>query len=164
MPRQRTAIGARGQHRSSTLRGRLALAALPMLMATAGPAHADFCLQLDGGPFSGDLGFFRFRGDVPTTAGKIATLRGRVAGLGPVFGTGVVAKDGSYVEIGATFFVDAEQGQVDLVLSPPGGRSGSGDGDYGAYGTAASFSVLKVSCQNEPAARHRTGRKHEKRQ
>ena len=71
-----------------------ACTALPMF---ALPAQADFCMQLNGGAFSGDLGFFRFHGKMPTIPGKIMTLKGRVAGLSPVFGTAVVATDGTYV-------------------------------------------------------------------
>ncbi len=107
------------------------------LLFSAAPAHADFCVQVTGGPFSGDLGFFRFRGDVPTAAGTIKTMRGRVAGLGPVFGTAVVTVDGGTktLEIGATFFADATQGQINIGFSPPIAKNGVGDGAYGEYGT-----------------------------
>ena len=114
------------------------------------PAHADFCIQLTGGSFSGDLGFFRFKGDIPLVAGEIVQLRGRVAGLDPVFGTAVVAKDGSYVELGATFFADAEEGQIDVTFAPTTSKTGVGYGDYGTYGTGTSFSAKKVACSNEP--------------
>ena len=114
------------------------------------PARADFCLQVSGGPFSGDLGFFRFKDDIPLSAGVITQLRGRVAGLSPVFGTAVVAKDGSYVEIGATFFSDAEEGQIDITFNPPTSKTGSGYGDYGAYGTGQSITAKKTACSNEP--------------
>jgi hypothetical protein len=109
-----------------------------------------FCLQLNGGSFSGDLGFFRFTGKRPTAAGKIVQLSGRVAGLGPVYGTAVVAKDGTFTEIGATFFVDADEGQIDVSFFPPNATSGSGYGDYGAYGTSDSFTAQVVSCSLEP--------------
>ncbi len=126
-------------------------AALSVLALTAAvPARADFCIRLNGGPFSGDLGFFRFRGDRPVLAGQIVSLRGRVAGLSPVFGTATVAKDGSFVEIGATFFADGVQGQIDLAFFPPTSTTGSGSGDYGKYGTAKSFSAAKVGCSLEP--------------
>jgi hypothetical protein len=115
--------------------------------STASPA---FCLQLNGGPFSGDLGFFRFTGKRPTAAGKIVQLSGRVAGLSPVFGTAVVAKDGTFLEIGATFFADGVEGQIDVEFFPPNSNSGSGDGDYGAYGTSQSFTAQVVSCSLEP--------------
>jgi hypothetical protein len=123
---------------------------LAIAITTTTPARADFCLQLNGGPFSGDLGFFRFKDSLPTTAGAIAQLRGRVAGLDPVFGTAVVAKDGTYVEIGATFFADAEEGQIDVTLAPPTSKTGFGYGDYGAYGTGTSVTVTKTSCSGEP--------------
>jgi hypothetical protein len=126
-----------------------AIAMLTALSAAA-PARADFCVRLNGGPFSGDLGFFRFKGTLPTTAGQIVGLKGRVAGLSPVFGTATVAKDGSFVEIGATLFADATQGQIDLAFFPPTSRTGSGDGNYGTYGTGASFSATKVGCAQEP--------------
>jgi hypothetical protein len=113
-------------------------------------ASSAFCLQLNGGSFSGDLGFFRFTGKRPTATGKIVHLSGRVAGLGPVYGTAVVAKDGTFSEIGATFFVDAEEGQIDVSFFPPNSTSGSGDGDYGAYGTSDSFTAQVVSCSLEP--------------
>jgi hypothetical protein len=114
------------------------------------PARADTCMQLDGAAFSGDLGFFRFKGDLPTDPGKIVALKGRIAGLSPVFGTATVAKDGSYVEVGATFFADATQGQIDLAFFPPANTTGSGDGNYGSYGTGTSFTVKRVSCAKEP--------------
>ena len=129
----------------------LACAVWPLFaLATTLPAQADFCLQLNGGPFSGDLGFFRFKGSMPTTAGRIMTLKGRVAGLDPVFGTAVVATDGTYVELGATFFADADQGQIDVTFFPPNSARGSGYGDYGQYGTSASFDASIVACSLEP--------------
>jgi hypothetical protein len=124
--------------------------AATLLGASGLPAHADYCMQLNGGPFSGDLGFFRFKGSVPTVAATITPASGRVAGLSPVFGTAVVAKDGSYLEIGATFFADATQGQIDVAFFPPTAKTGSGDGRYGAYGTASSFTATKVPCSTEP--------------
>ena len=143
--------GSTGRPKHSWRNLLLALAGLPGLaLATAIPARADFCLQLNGGPFSGDLGFFRFHGSIPTLPGKIMALKGRVAGLSPVFGTAVVAKDGTYVEIGATFFADAEQGQIDVAFFPPNSQRGSGDGNYGQYGTGASFDASVVSCSLEP--------------
>src|SRR5262245_11187473 len=97
------------------------------------PARADTCLQLNGGPFTGDIGFFRFKGDVPTDPGKMVGLKGRAAGLSPVFGAATVPADGSYVEVGATFFIDGDEGQIDLFFSPPTNTTGSGSGDYGQY-------------------------------
>jgi len=129
----------------------LALAILPAFaLVTSLPARADFCIQLNGGPFSGDIGFFRFRGVLPKIAGRIVTLRGRAAGLDPVYGTAVVAKDGSYVELGATFFIDADEGQIDVTFAPPNSSTGSGYGDYGAYGTGSSVDAAIVSCGLEP--------------
>lgn len=125
---------------------------LPMMaLITAAPARADYCMQLDGGAFSGDLGFFRFKGKMPTIPGKIVALKGRIAGLSPVFGAATVATDGSYVELGATFFADSEQGQIDVTFFPPNSQSGSGYGDYGQYGTGGgSFDAAIVSCGLEP--------------
>jgi hypothetical protein len=131
-------------------RGGCAVAACLLVLASALPARADYCVQLTGGPFSGDLGFFRFKGVKPTAAGTIVTQPGRVAGVGPVFGTAIVARDGSYLEIGATFFADATQGQIDLSFFPPTNNNGSGHGRYGAYGTSASFTAKKVGCNLEP--------------
>jgi hypothetical protein len=119
-------------------------------IATTTDARADFCLQLNGGPFGGDLGFFRFKDDIPLIAGQITQLRGRVAGLSPVFGTAVVAKDGTYVEIGATFFADAEEGQIDVTFAPLTSKTGGGYGNYGAYGTGVSVTAKKTACSNEP--------------
>ncbi|HEY3303528.1 MAG TPA: hypothetical protein VGL70_08340 [Candidatus Binatia bacterium] len=114
------------------------------------PAFADFCFQLNGGPFSGDIGFFRFKASRPKTAGKIETLRGRTAGLSPAFGTATVAKDGSFSEFAVTFFIDATQGQFDVSFFPPTATSGSGNGDYGAYGTTFGVTVNVVNCNLEP--------------
>lgn len=135
----------------------VACAALPLL---AIPAQADFCIQLNGGSFSGDLGFFRFDGKLPTKPGKIVPLAGRAAGLDPVYGAATVATDGSYVEIGATFFVDADEGQIDVTFFPPKSDTGSGYGDYGAYGTGQSFDAAIVNCALEPERTKPPGRRH----
>ena len=115
--------------------------------ATGTPA---FCMQLTGGPFSGDLGFFRFNGNRPTAPGTIQSVAGRVAGLSPVYGTITIPKDGSQAELGATFFADADEGQIDVSFGPPSSASGGGYGDYGAYGTSASVTATIVSCKLEP--------------
>jgi hypothetical protein len=117
---------------------------------SSAPAFADFCFQLNGGPFSGDIGFFRFQGNRPVAPGQIVTLSGRAAGLSPAFGTGTVAKDGSFAEFGVTFFIDETQGQFDVFLVPPKSNSGSGSGDYGSYGTSESVTVNVVNCNLEP--------------
>jgi hypothetical protein len=121
-----------------------------LTFAVAMPARADFCLQVAGGPFSGDLGFFRFSGKRPTKKGVIEQLTGRVAGLSPVFGTATVAKDGTFVEIGATFFADGTQGQIDVSFFPPTSTSGSGGGDYGAYDAGQAVTANIVACTLEP--------------
>jgi hypothetical protein len=139
-------LTTRAAHRRGWMTGGVFAA----LLLAAAPAYADFCIQVDGGPFSGDLGFFRFKGGLSNGKGRIAALRGRVAGLGPVYGTVVNAQDGSYAEIGATFFVDAEEGQIDITFSPPKSKNGTGYGDYGAYGTGASLTAKRVSCGKEP--------------
>jgi hypothetical protein len=121
-----------------------------LLLAVATPAAADFCFQLNGGSFSGDLGFFRFDGKRPTVAGKIEKLTGRVAGLSPVYGTVTVAKDGTFAEFGATFFADADEGQIDVSFFPPNSAVGSGYGAYGSYGLTDAVSVTVVDCKTEP--------------
>lgn len=125
------------------------------MLTTAVPARADFCIQLNGDSFSGDLGFFRFRGPIPTTTGYITALRGRAAGLDPAFGTAVVAKDGSYVELGVTFFVDATEGQFDVSFFPPTAKNGSGYANYGGYDVTQNVDATRVACSLEPAARRR---------
>ena len=114
------------------------------------PARADVCVQLTGGPFSGDLGFFRFKGALPKGTGVVVALKGRVAGLSPVFGTATVAKDGTFVEIGATFFADGTQGQIDVSFFPPTASAGSGGGDYGVYGAGQAVTANIVACTLEP--------------
>jgi hypothetical protein len=139
---------------SSTLRRAIlctAAIAATALMTTS-PAHADFCVRLNGGSFSGDLGFFRFRGTLPKTTGYIVALRGRAAGLDPAFGTAVVAKDGSYVELGVTFFVDATEGQFNVWFYPPGAKSGSGYANYGDYDVTQSVDATHVACSLEPSS------------
>jgi hypothetical protein len=119
----------------------------------AAPASADFCIRLSGGPFSGDIGFFRFTGVLPTKVGKMKALAGRAAGLSPVFGSATVVslgRESTQVEIGATFFIDATQGQFDVFLSGPTFTSGSGYGSYGQYGVNSSVSVSVVNCATEP--------------
>ena len=142
--------GECGRARTWSTSKRCALAAASMLMMYAAPAQADFCVQLNGGSFSGDLGFFRFTGDLPTARGSITPLAGRVAGLGPVFGTAVVAKDHSYLEIGATFFVDADQGQIDVFFFGPRNKNGNGNASYGTYGLGDSVTATRVGCGQEP--------------
>jgi len=124
--------------------------ALALCAAGASPAFADFCIQLTGGSFSGDIGFFRFKGSMPTDDGAIETLKGRAAGLSPAFGTAVVAKDGSYVELAATFFIDAVQGQFDIAFSPPDSKKGAGGASFGEYGLGDAVKAKVVSCSNEP--------------
>jgi hypothetical protein len=126
----------------------LASTELALLIST--PAAADYCFQLNGGSFSGDLGFFRFKGKRPTKKGAVVQLTGRVAGLSPVYGTATVGKDGSFAEIAATFVADGVEGQIDLQFFPPSASSGSGTGDYGTYGLETSFTVNVVDCSGEP--------------
>jgi hypothetical protein len=127
-----------------------ALATPFLLLALAAPVRADFCLQLNGGAFSGDLGFFRFKGKLPKASGAIVALRGRAAGLSPAFGAATVAKDGSFVEVGATFFIDGDQGQFDVSFFPPTATTGSGGGGYGVYGTGTAVTAAVVDCATEP--------------
>jgi hypothetical protein len=129
----------------------LCCATVPIFaLAATGPARADFCIQLNGGPFGGDLGFFRFTGKLPKKPGQIVPLSGRAAGLDPVYGSATVATDGSYVELGATFFVDADQGQIDITFIPVKSKHGSGYGDYGQYGTGQDVDADIVACDLEP--------------
>lgn len=142
----------RAPRRATRSRAARAIVCGTSLFATVGaasPASADFCLQL-GGALSGDLGFFRFKGGLPTKPGTIRQLTGRVAGLSPVFGTVTVAKDGSFVELGVTFFADGVQGQFDVALVPPDFASGSGGADYGAYDVTQAVTAAVVSCSLEP--------------
>src|SRR5262245_35106703 len=115
------------------------------------PASADFCLQFSG-ELSGALGFFRFKGNLPTSSGSITKLAGRVAGLSPVFGTATVTGTGpdKTVEIGATFFADASQGQFDVNLFPPF-TTGSGYAGYGEYDVNHAVTLTVVSCSLEPS-------------
>jgi hypothetical protein len=143
------------QHRTSAtrvLRRNLAagLVAVAMTAAGAAPAAADFCIQLTGGSFSDDIGFFRFKGSMPSDDGAIETLKGRAAGLSPVFGTAVVADDGSFVELAATFFIDAVQGQFDIAFSPPDSKKGAGGASLGEYGLGDAVKAKVVSCSKEP--------------
>lgn len=140
-------------NRSIQLRALTLAATLWATVIMAAPAAADFCIRLNGGPFSGDIGFFRFTGALPTKAGKIKALAGRAAGLSPVFGSATVVSlepGSTQVEIGATFFIDATQGQFNVFLSGPTFMSGFGYGSYGVYGVNSSVSVAVVDCTTEP--------------
>jgi hypothetical protein len=134
----------------SKLTAILCALAMAATLGVAAPASADFCMQLTGGSFSGDLGFFYFSGKRPTKKGSIVQLKGRVAGLSPVFGTAVVTKDGSGAEYAATFFADADEGQFDVSFGPPKSTSGSGYGGYGSYNVSESVTANIVSCGGEP--------------
>src|SRR5260370_5206418 len=111
------------------------------------PAAADYCFQLNGGPFSGDLGFFRLKGKRPTKKGTVVQLTGRVAGPSPVYGTATVGKDGSFAEIAATFVPDGVEGQIDLQFFPPSASSGSRTGHYSTYGHRTSRTANIVDCR-----------------
>ena len=127
------------------------LPALALLMlAGSTPARADYCIRLAGGSFSGDIGFFRFAGTRPSAAGTMKSVAGRAAGLSPLFGTVIVAKDGSYSEIGATFFIDATEGQMDIAFNPPLSLNGSGSASLGTYGVNTSVTAKIVRCAGEP--------------
>lgn len=121
-----------------------------LMLGVTTPAHADYCIRLSGGSFSGDIGFFRIAGTRPTAAGSMTAMTGRAAGLSPVFGTAVVAKDGSFAEMGATFFIDNTQGQFDIAFNPPGATSGSGSAEYGEYGVNTGVTAKIVRCSGEP--------------
>ena len=66
------------------------------------------------------------------------------------FGTAVVAKDGSYVELGGTFFADSVEGQFDITFIPPTNKIGGGYADYGEYGVNDSVDAKVVGCNKEP--------------
>ncbi len=121
-----------------------------VMLAAASPAHADYCIRLSGGSFSGDIGFFRIAGPRPIAAGSMTAMTGRAAGLSPLFGTAIVAKDGSYAEMGATFFIDSTQGQFDIAFNPPGAINGSGYATYGEYGVNTGVTAKIVRCSTEP--------------
>jgi hypothetical protein len=118
-------------------------------------ASADFCLQFSGTScdLSGALGFFRFKGKLPKKVKKFAALHGRACGVGPTYGSAVLNTEGTGVEVGATFFCDAEQGQISALFTP-----GSGIGDtsllayasYGTHGLATSCTATIVDCNLEP--------------
>jgi hypothetical protein len=133
-------------------RRRLILAGtvLGLAMTGASPAFADVCIQLNGGSFSGDIGFFRFKGSLPTKAKAIEPLAGRAAGLSPAYGTAIVGKDGTYLELAATFFVDGVQGQFNVAFSPPTNKKGSGAAAFGKYGLTTDVKAKIVSCSLEP--------------
>jgi hypothetical protein len=134
-----------------TLKATLLAVTTVVVLSTTTPAFADFCIQLNGGSFSGDLGFFLFKGLRPTTNGAVVDLKGRVAGLSPVFGAATVAKDGSFLEIGATFFADGDQGQIDVTFFPKTGTTGTFGGAFNAYGTSGSTGTATVvNCNLEP--------------
>ncbi len=142
----RTARVASVLHRAG-----LAAAAGVLLALPSAPAAADFCLQLNGGDFSGDIGFFRFDGPLPPgKANAMVPMAGRAAGTGePVFGGAVINSDGTSFQLGATFFIDDTQGQFSLGVSTVT-KQGSGRGRYGAYDLGGSFQVKIVSCNKEP--------------
>jgi hypothetical protein len=128
-----------------------ALAVLSMSLFTASPARADFCLQLNGGALSGDLGFFRFAKRLPKKPGTFVPIVGRVAGLSPAFGAATVSDDGAVIEVAVTFFADAAEGQFDVWLTSSSQyTSGNGYADYGTYDVNVSHTVNVVNCSLEP--------------
>ena len=135
-----------------SVRRRFALAGIIVGLATTGaaPAFADVCIQLNGGNFSGDIGFFRFKGSLPTEAKAMEPLTGRAAGLSPAYGTVIVGKEGTYLELAASFFIDGVQGQFIISFSPPTAKKGSGAAALGEYGLTDDVKAKIVSCSLEP--------------
>ena len=134
----------------------LLLGFVGLLIAGApGRASADFCLQFSGAScdLSGDLGFFRFKGKLPKKVKKFAALHGRSCGVGPAYGSAVVNTEGTGVEVGATFFCDAQQGQISALFTP-GSRIGDTSllayASYGSHGIATSCTAVIVDCDLEP--------------
>ena len=127
-----------------------------LLVAGApGRASADFCIQISGASchLSGDLGFFRFKKKLPKNVKKFVALHGRACGVGPAYGTAIMNTEGTGVEIGATFFCDAEQGQFSALFTPGsriGDTSSLAYASYGSHGLATSCSVEIVDCDLEP--------------
>lgn len=128
-----------------------ALAGAVIIGAASPAAAADTCIRLNGGSFSGDIGFFRFRDvTLPTTPNQIVPLTGRAAGLSPAWGSAVTPKSGDYVELGVMFFIDGVQGQFNVSFFPPTATRGSGRASYGEYGTSDSVTARIVGCGQEP--------------
>ena len=115
-------------------------------------AGGDLCIQISGAgcDLSGDLGFFHFKGKLPKK--QFVALHGRACGVGPAYGTAIVNSEGNGVEIGATFFCDAVQGQF-LISFPLGSRIGDtgwGYASYGNYDVLTSCDAELVDCALEP--------------
>ncbi len=142
-----------------------ALFTVLLLSGSAYPAAADWCVSLStsSGPWTFPFPalpqppmFVHFKGGMPKKPGGIYHLAGRIGGYNggePVFGTAIVAKDGSQIRVGATYFLDAEQGQFWLAMDAPftSGTFGYGYGDYQNYGTeGANGEGTVVSCTTEP--------------
>lgn len=130
-----------------------------LLSAIARPVAADWCVSLGGAtidfPFSTQALFVRFKGSMPKKAGKIYPLNGRIGGGDgePVFGTATVDKSGAQMKVGASFFLDAEQGQFWMAMDAPftSGVFGYGYGDYQSYGVSGSTGQgTVVDCGTEP--------------
>jgi hypothetical protein len=106
------------------------------------------CRHPNGGPFSGDLGFFASKARCPRER-RCCHAQGQSGGPQSGIRDTRVAKDGTFVEIGATFFADGTQGQIDVSFSPPTAAAGSGGGDYG-YGAGQAVNANIVACTLEP--------------
>jgi hypothetical protein len=147
----------KGGHRMK--KGSLIVGALALLIAAPVAARADWCLNLTGSttsfPFPSSGLFVHFKGYLPKRPGQMVPLTGRIDGRngGPVFGTAVVHRDGSQIEIAATFFEDAMPGQFWMAMDAPftSGVFGYGYGDYQTYGVnGSSGQGTVVSCSAEP--------------
>lgn len=125
-------------------------ASLFVALGAAAPAKADYCIRLSGGSFSGDIGFFRIAGARPSIANSMKAFAGRAAGPSPVFGSVIVNKEGTTAEMGASFFIDASQGQFDISFSPPLGLTGDGYASYGTYNVGTHVAAKIVRCSGEP--------------
>src|SRR5262249_18520077 len=92
--------------------------ALSAMAAHRSPARADWCLSLSAGAFGsgafpftwGTPVYVHIKGTMPRGPGQMKPVVGRIDGTngGPLFGTALVHGDGSQLEIGAKFFLDAE--------------------------------------------------------
>jgi hypothetical protein len=127
-----------------------------LLVAGApGRASADFCIQISGATcdLSGTLGFFHFKKKLPKKVKKFVALHGRACGVGPAYGTAIVNTEGDGVEMGVTFFCDAEQGQFTAFFAPGsqiGDTSSLVYASYGSHGLGTSCDAEIVDCDLEP--------------
>ena len=123
------------------------------VLASAPASARDMCLQFSGQDcdFTGQAGFFRFKGKLPRNKKKFVPVHGRNAGITGVYGTATMDTEESMISLTASFTQDAVFGTIDVFIDPANlNGTHFGSSSYGDIGLGQSCDVDIVDCDLEP--------------